>query len=81
MNNQQELAMRLYILVPTQWMADVFTKSLWDREEHKTIIENVVALNQGWVEEVVNGEHSIIDVVHDFRGIYAEDEHFLPRIA
>ena len=25
-------------------------------------------------------EHRLTDVLHDFRGIYADDEHFLPRI-
>ena len=46
-----------------------------------TAIGRVVELNPEWAIEVVNnGELKLSDVLHDFRGIYSEDEHFLPRI-
>ena len=46
-----------------------------------TAVGRVVELNPKWVIEVVNNlEHRLTDVLHDFKGIYAEDEHFLPRI-
>ena len=81
MNKQQELTMRLDMLIPTQWMSNTFTDGLWDRDAHKEILSKVVELNPEWVIEVVNnGELKLSDVLHDFKGIYAEDEHFLPRI-
>ena len=76
MNKQQEeLAMRLDLLMPMKWMSDNFPNV-----EH--IFSKMVELNQEWVEEVVNnGNYRLTDVLHDFKGIYAEDEHFLPRIS
>ena len=75
MNKQQEeLAMRLDLLMPMKWISDNYPNV-----EH--IFSKMVALNQEWVKEVVNNlEHRLTDVLHDFKGIYAEDEHFLPRI-
>jgi len=75
MNKQQEeLAMRLDLLMPMKWISDNFPNV-----EH--IFSKMVELNQEWVEEAVNnGNHKLSDVLHDFRGIYSEDEHFLPRI-
>ena len=82
MNKQQELTMRLDMLITTQWMSNTFTDGLWDRDAHKEILSKVVALNPEWVEEVVNnGELNVYEVLHDFKGIYSEDEHFLPRIS
>jgi hypothetical protein len=76
MNKQQEeLAMRLDLLMPMKWISDNYPNV-----EH--IFSKMVELNQEWVEEVVNnGNHRLTDVLHDFRGIYSEDEHFLPRIS
>ena len=80
--NTQELRMKLDMLIPTQWMSNTFTDGLWDRDSHKEILSKVVELNQEWVQEVVNnGELKLSDVLHDFKGIYSEDEHFLPRIS
>lgn len=76
MNKQQEeLAMRLDLLIPMKWISDNYPNV-----EH--IFSKMVELNQEWVKEVVNNlEHRLTDVLHDFKGIYAEDEHFLPRIS
>ena len=80
--NTQELTMRLDMLIPTQWMSNTFTDGLWDRDAHKEILSKVVELNQEWVEEVVNnGELKLSEVLHDFKGIFSQDEHFLPRIS
>ena len=82
MNKQQELTIRIDMLIPTQWMSNTFTDGLWDRDAHKEILSKVVELNPEWVEEVVShGELKLSDVLHDFKGIYSEDEHFLPRIS
>jgi len=79
MNKQQEeLAMRLDLLIPMKWISDNYTLS----GNNKHIFSKMVELNQEWVEEVVNnGELTLSDVLHDFKGIYSEDEHFLPRIS
>jgi len=78
----QELTMRLDMLIPAQWLSNTFTDGLWDRDAHKEILSKVVELNAGWVIEVVNnGELKLSDVLHDFKGIYSEDEYFLPRIS
>ena len=84
MNKQQEeLAMRLDLLMPMKWMSDNYPNV-----EH--IFSKMVELNQEWVEEVVNnGNHRLTDVLHDFSGIYGnfacppeeKDEYFLPRIS
>ncbi len=77
MNKQQELRMKLDFLIPMNWMRD-FSNQNGDKID---ILSNVVELNPKWVEEVVNNlEYKLTDVLHDFRGIYSEDEHFLPRI-
>jgi len=76
------LVPRLDFLIPIQWMSDTFTAGLWNRDEQKMIIGRVAELNPEWVEEVVNNlEHKLTDVLHDFKGIYSEDEHFVPRIS
>ena len=77
----EKLAMRLDMLMPIKWLID-FSKQ--ERRDVKDILKQVVQANQEWVEEVVKdfgfNEHKVSDVLHDFRGIYADDEHFLPRI-
>ena len=86
MNKQQELTMRLDYVIPMNWMTD-FSKENGanhngDSKIKKEILSKLVELNQEWVEEVVsNGELKLSDVLHDFRGIYSEDEHFVPRIS
>lgn len=82
MKKNEMLVPRLDFLIPIQWMSDTFTSGLWDRDEQKMIIGRVAELNPQWVEEVVNNlDHKLTDVLHDFKGIYSEDEHFLPRIS
>ena len=77
----EKLAMRLDMLMPIKWLID-FSKQ--ESMDVKDILKQVVQANQEWVEEVVKefgfNEHKVSDVLHDFRGIYADDEHFLPRI-
>jgi len=81
MNKQQELRIRLDFIMPM----DFFLSQYWQLNfgvDSKTAIGRVVELNSQWVEEVTNNrEYSLNDVVHDFTGIFSEDEHFLPRIA
>jgi hypothetical protein len=62
MNKQQEeLAMRLDLLIPMKWMSDNFPNV-----EH--IFSKMVELNQEWVIEVVNNlNHRLTDVLHDFK--------------
>lgn len=84
MNKQQEeLAMRLDLKTPYKWVMDnLIPNKSSDVQERWKIMSKMVELNQEWVEEVVNnGELKLSDVLHDFKGIYAEDEHFLPRIS
>ena len=63
MNKQQEeLAMRLDLLMPMKWISDNYPTV-----EH--IFSKMVELNQEWVEEVVkNGNHRLTDVLHYFSG-------------
>tara|TARA_R110000824_G_scaffold179505_1_gene359736 strand:+ start:312 stop:749 length:438 start_codon:yes stop_codon:yes gene_type:complete len=84
MNKQQEeLAMRLDLKTPYKWVMDnLIPNQSSDVQERWKIMSKMVELNPEWVEEVVNnGELTLSDVLHDFRGIYSEDEHFLPRIS
>ena len=76
MNKQDELRMRLDLIIPMKWMNDFSTQ----KGDKTDILSSVVELNPEWVEEVLEGDYKLSDVLHDFKGIYAEDEHFLPRI-
>ena len=76
MNKQDELRIRLEFLIPLKWMDDFSTQN----GDKTDILSSVVELNPEWVEEVLEGDYKLSDVLHDFKGIYAEDEHFLPRI-
>ena len=75
------LVPRLDVLIPMNF----FLSQDWQLNfgvDSKTAIGRVAELNPEWVIEVVNnGNHRLTDVLHDFRGIYSEDEHFLPRIS
>ena len=79
MNKKQELRIRLDLVMPVRWMVDNYNA---DSEEIKEILSKVVELNPEWVNEVVEqrNDYKLSDVLHDFHGIYSEDEHFLPRI-
>jgi len=84
MNKQQEeLAMRLDLKTPYKWVMDnLIPNQSSDVQERWKIMSKMVELNPEWVEEVVNNrELKLSDVLHDFKGIYSEDEHFLPRIS
>jgi hypothetical protein len=78
----EKLAMRLDFKTPYKWVMDnLIPNKSSDVQERWKIMRKMVELNPEWVEEVVsNGELKLSDVLHDFRGIYSEDEHFLPRI-
>ncbi len=75
------LVPRLDLLIPMNF----FLSQDWQLNfgvDSKTAIGRVAELNPEWVIEVVNNlEHRLTDVLHDFIGIYSEDEHFLPRIS
>ena len=77
MNKQDELRIRLEFLIPLKWMDDFSTQN----GDKTDILSSVVESNPKWVEEVIEGDYKLSDVLHDFKGIYAEDEHFLPRIS
>jgi hypothetical protein len=77
MNKQDELRIRLEFLIPLKWMDD-FSNQNGDKID---ILSSIVESNPNWVEEVLEGDYKLSDVLHDFRGIYSEDEHFLPRIS
>lgn len=77
MKKDELLVPRLDLLIPC---------GLWElphyRHNKASVLGRVVEINPAWVIEVVNNnEHRMEDVLHDFRGIYAEDEHFVPRIS
>jgi len=80
MKKDEMLVARLDFLIPMNF----FLSQEWQLMfgvDSKIAIGRVVELNRQWVIEVVNNlEHRLTDVLHDFKGIYAEDEHFLPRI-
>lgn len=92
MDKQQELRMRLDMLIPMNWMEEFifnyntiktpYDKVVMDGKKNE-ILAKVVELNPVWVEEVITmeGWNNLGDILHDFRGIYSEDNHFLPRIS
>ena len=83
MNEQQEeLAMRLDLKTPYKWvMYNLIPNKSSDVQERWKIMSKMVELNPKWVEEVVNnGDLKLSDVLHDFKGIFSEDEHFVPRL-
>ena len=81
MKRDEMLVPRLNFLIPMNF----FLSQEWQLNfgvDSKTAIGRVVGLNPEWAIAVVNNlEHRLTDVLHDFKGIYSEDEHFLPRIA
>ena len=69
----------LYIMMPlaiTQHFADQKKVSALD------ICEMIVEQNPTWVNRLFNNETSycLNDLKHDFVGLMANDEHFIPRI-
>ena len=74
------LVPRLDFLIPMNFFLSQEWKLMFGVDS-KIAIGRVVELNPKWVIEVVNNlEHRLTDVLHDFKGIYADDKHFLPRI-
>ena len=83
MKKDELLVPRLDFLIPANFFALNYSR-FWrkiSRVDKVTAIGRVVELNPEWAIEVVNNlEHRLEDVLHDFIGIYEEDEHFVPRI-
>lgn len=80
--SKEELKMRLDLLIPTNWLSDNFTFGMWDRDTQQNILKEVVELNPNWVKVVIESkEHKLSDILHDFKGIFSKDKHFLPRIS
>ena len=83
MKKDELLVPRLDLLIPANFFALNYSR-FWrkiSRVDKVTAIGRVVELNPEWAIEVVNNlEHRLEDVLHDFIGIYEEDEHFVPRI-
>jgi len=81
MKKDEMLVPRLDFLMPKNF----FLSEEWQLNfgvDGNTAIGRVAELNPEWVIEVVNNlNHRLSDVLHDFKGIYSEDEHFLPRIS
>lgn len=77
MKKDELLVPRLDFLIPMSWW------ELWDTAhlDKASALGRIVEINPDWVIEVVNNEHRLEDVLHDFRGILDEDEHFVPRIS
>ena len=72
-------AIQLYALMPlaiVQHFADQKNVDCID------ICEMMVTQNQSWVNRLFDHEtsYSLNDLKHDFVGLIANDEHFLPRI-
>ena len=86
---QAELRMRLFLVIPMKALDNIIKQHAFNPEtvectndKRKEILADVVRLNPDWVTEVVEqrNDYKLSDVLHDFHGIYSEDEHFLPRI-
>ena len=81
MKKDEMLVPRLDVLIPMNF----FLSEDWQLNfgvDSKTAIGRVAELNPEWVIEVVNnGELKLTDVLHDFIGIFSEDEHFVPIIS
>jgi len=81
MKKDEMLVPRLDFLMPKNF----FLSEEWQLNfgvDGNTAIGRVAELNPKWVIEVVNNlNHRLTDVLHDFKGIYSEDEHFVPRIS
>ena len=80
MKKDELLVPRLDFLIPMNFFLSQDWKLMFGVDS-KTALGRVVEINPDWVIEVVNNAHRLEDVLHDFRGIYAEDEHFVPRIS
>ena len=81
MKKDEMLVPRLDFLMPKNF----FLSEEWQLNvgvDGNTAIGRVAELKPEWVIEVVNNlNHRLTDVLHDFKGIYSEDEHFVPRIS
>jgi len=80
MNKQDELRIRLDLIIPMNFFISKEWKLMFGVDS-EIAIGKVVESNPNWVEEVLEGDYNLSDVLHDFKGIYAEDEHFVPRIS
>lgn len=58
--------MKLYVSLPARYLL------------HE--VEKVYKSNPEWVDRVINEDHRLFDVIHDFEGILSNNEHFVPRL-
>ena len=79
MTKTQINAIRLYQLIPLNTMQH-FAKQM--NISTTALCDKVAATNGDWVDRLFNNEssYSLNDINHDFVGLIADDEHFLPRI-
>lgn len=84
-----ELFSKLLMLMPIKALDSITKQHSYNPqtvectpETRIEIMEDVLRLSPEWVAEVVEqkNDYKLSDVLHDFYGIYSEDEHFLPRI-
>ena len=75
----KKLAGKLYIVMPLAIMQHFAEQKKVNEFE---ICEMIVKQNPEWVNRLFNNEtsYSLNDLKHDFVGLIANDEHFLPRI-
>lgn len=79
LNGKQDFTLKLYTLIPqgiVQHFADQKKVNALD------ICEMIVEQNPEWVNRLFDNEtsYSLNDLNHDFVGLIANDEHFVPRI-
>lgn len=79
-----EKSMRLFIVLP-MGVIDKLADEM--KVESTKLCELVTALDEGWVDRVLKlsstwgmNTRFMNDLVHDFKGLASNDEHFLPRI-
>jgi hypothetical protein len=79
MTKTQINAIRLYQLIPLNTMQH-FAKQM--NISTMQLCDKVADTNGDWVDRLFNNEssYSLNDINHDFVGLIADDEHFLPRI-
>lgn len=75
----KKLTGKLYVMMPLAIMQHFAEQKKVNEFE---ICEMIVKQNPEWVNRLFDNEtrYSLNDLKHDFVGLMANDEHFLPRI-
>ena len=75
----KKLTSKLYVMMPLAIMQHFAEQKKVNEFE---ICEMIVKQNPEWVNRLFDNEtsYSLNDLKHDFVGLMANDEHFLPRI-